>query len=74
MPVRMAKQGGKTVYLDGVGVWWNEEDNHIRMRLPGRKPTTVKAKVDSVRGHPDLFEKLARCLADAGAPHPPFQD
>ena len=74
VPIRKAKQGGKTAYLDHVSVWWNEDDNRIHMRLPGRNPTTVNSNVTSIRGHPHLFKKLARCLADAGVPHPPVQD
>ena len=64
---------GNSVYLD-IGVWYDRErgDIHITAKGVDGFHTTVKADPVSKRGHPNLFGKLARCLRDAGAPHPPI--
>ena len=74
--IRKSKRGEKTVYLDGVGVWWNKEHNRIHVTVKDVKGfhTTVNCNENSKRGHLNLFYKLARCLRDAGAPHPPIPD
>lgn len=62
---------GRSIYLE-VGVWWDAEQGHIHLtakNVPGFH-TTVSAKPDSKRGHPNLFAKLAKVLKDNGAPHP----
>jgi hypothetical protein len=62
---------GKSVYME-VGVWWDAEQGHIHLTakdVPGFH-TTVSSDPDSKRGHPNLFEKLAKVLRDNGAPHP----
>jgi hypothetical protein len=62
---------GKSVYLD-VGIWFDENQGHIHMTAKGVDGfhTTVAPNPDSKRGHPNLYMKLAKCLRDAGAPHP----
>jgi hypothetical protein len=63
---------GKTVYLR-IGVWWNEEQGHIHIAAQDVEGfhTTVNDDPESMRGHPNLFRKLAGVLRDAGAPYPP---
>ena len=66
---------GNSIYLN-VGVWFNEEQNniHITAKDVDGFHTTVSANPDLKRGHPNLFYKLAKCLRDAGAPHPEIPD
>ncbi len=71
--MRISEKGG-SIYLD-VGVWWDEDNECIRMtsrdaRVPFH--TTVNEDPESKRGHPNLFQHLAKCLSTAGAPHPPI--
>ena len=62
---------GKTVYLD-LSVWYDEERGsiHLAARNVEGFHTTVNNDPGSKRGHPNLFRKLAKCLRDAGVPHP----
>lgn len=66
---------GKSVYLD-LGVWYDEEQGHIHLtaRNVDGFHTTVNNDPASVRGHPNLFAKLAKCLREAGAPHPSVEE
>jgi hypothetical protein len=50
----------------------DEEQGHIHLTARNVKGfhTTVTSDPASKRGHPNLFNKLAKCLRDAGAPHP----
>lgn len=70
---------GKTVRLD-VSIWFNEDQNnsHIASREGCEFFSTMSADTSSKRGHPNLFFKLARCLKQAGVPHPvipePYED
>ena len=66
---------GKSVYLH-VGVWYNEETGNIHLTARDVEGfhTTVNGKTDSVRGHPNLFAKLAGVLKNAGAPHPEIDE
>jgi hypothetical protein len=66
---------GKSVYLE-MGIWWDEAQGHIHMtakNVPGFH-TTICADPSSVRGHPNLFMKLAKVLRDQGAPHPTVKE
>ena len=75
--MRKSKRGKKTVYLDSVGVWWNEDQGHIHIAVGGGDTafhSTVNANPQSWRGNPNLFYKLAKCLREVGAPHPPIPD
>ena len=74
--MRKSKGGGKTVYLDNVGIWWNEDQNNIHITVRGTAGfhSTVSGNPDRKRGNPNLFYKLARCLRAVGAPHPPIPD
>jgi hypothetical protein len=66
---RMAKSSGKTVSVE-IGLWYDEERDHIAIRIPGHDLTSVKNDPASKRGNPSLFKKLGRVLRDAGAKHP----
>ena len=62
---------GKTVYLE-IGVWYNEDQESIHITAKGVDGfhTTVNRNPESKRGHPNLFDKLAKCLRDSDAPAP----
>lgn len=65
----MTKAGTKTAYAR-IGLWFNEETGSIHLSIPGPGLSTVNAKPESQRGHPHLFNKLAKVLRDQGKPHP----
>lgn len=67
MPKRASKQ--KTVRLD-VGIWFNEETGHIHIAAANSFISTVSDDPESRRYHPNLFQKLAKCLMNAGVSHP----
>lgn len=74
MPVEVSKPG-KSVYLN-IGVWYDSDQDHIHVTakdVPGFH-TTVARDPESKRGHPNLFDKLARVLKGAGAPYPAIVD
>jgi hypothetical protein len=62
---------GKSVYLD-VGIWYDEEQDAIHMTAKDVDGfhTTVNNDGKNLRGHPNLFYKLANVLREAGAPAP----
>ena len=63
---------GNAVSME-VSFWLHEEDNSIRMSAPGVPGFTLgKISADSERrnGHPTLFNRLAKCLADMKATAP----
>lgn len=70
-----SSEPGKSVYLD-VGIWYDEQQGHIHMTAKDVQGfhTTVAPNPESKRGHPNLFNKLAKCLRDAGAPHPHIEE
>jgi hypothetical protein len=70
-----ASEPGNSVYLQ-IGVWYDQErgDIHVTARGVRGFHTTVRSDPKSKRGHPNLFDKLARCLRDAGAPHPKIDE
>ncbi|MBW6398575.1 hypothetical protein KPL78_11990 [Roseomonas sp. HJA6] len=65
----MTEDGTKTAYAR-IGLWFNAETGHIHLSLPGQGLSTVIDTATSKRGHPHLFNKLAKMLRDAGKPHP----
>jgi hypothetical protein len=54
-----------------VGVWYDKDEDVIKMDIPGHGLTSVNNDPESKRGNPSLYEKLARALRDAGVEHPP---
>ena len=74
--MRRSERGEKTVYLDKVGVWWDENRDHIHITVRGNAAfhSTVNSNPLSKRGNPNLFYKLAKCLRAVGAPHPPIPE
>lgn len=73
--IRKSEKGGNTAYLN-IGAWYDEKTGHIHLTLPhsGWFHTTVTDQPKSVRGHPNLYGKLARALAFAGVPGPQVAD
>lgn len=69
--IRKSERGGNTAYLN-VGVWYDADTGHIHLTLPrsGWFHTTVTDDPKSKRGHPNLYEKLARALREADVPGP----
>ena len=69
--IRRSERGGNTAYLN-IGAWFDAETGHIHLTLPhsGWFHTTVSPEASSKRGHPNLYDKLARALRDAGVPAP----
>ena len=62
---------GNSIYLE-MGVWYDEGQESIRMTASGVPGfhTTVRRDPRLKRGHPNLFDKLAKCPRDNGAPAP----
>lgn len=62
---------GNTAYLN-LGIWFDRDTGHIHLTLPhsGWFHTTVVGDAESKRGHPNLYNKLARALKEAGVPGP----
>lgn len=62
---------GNAVYLE-MGVWYDKDQGHIHLTAKNVHGfhTTVSGDPASKRGHPNLFNKLARVLKNAGAPYP----
>ena len=69
--IRKSEKGGNTAYLN-VGIWYDSGTGHIHMTLPnsGWFHTTISEDPASKRGHPNLYDKLARALKEAGVPGP----
>jgi hypothetical protein len=68
---------GNAVTME-ISFWLNAQDNSIRMSAPGFSelfpPVKVSDKPESRHGHPALFARLAKCLAESGAPAPPTKE
>lgn len=65
----MTERSGKTGKVT-IGVWFDEEAGDIHLSIPGQGLSTVNGSVESKRGNPHLFNKLAKVLRDQGKPHP----
>ncbi len=62
---------GNAVYLE-AGIWYDAEQDMIHLTVkdvPGFH-TTVNREPGNMRGHPNLFAKLAGVLKEHGAPAP----
>jgi hypothetical protein len=59
----------KTVRLN-VGIWYNDKSGHIHIAAKDSFISTVSGDPESKRYHPNLYRKLAACLAEAGVPSP----
>lgn len=67
---------GKSVYLE-VGVWYEADTNQIHLtakNVPGFHTTISGNPSSERRWHPNLFNKLAKVLQEAGAPAPELLD
>jgi len=69
--IRRSEKGGNTAYLN-VGAWYDAKTGHIHLTLPHTEwfHKTVSANPSSKRGHPNLFNKPACALREAGVPTP----
>jgi len=65
----MGEGSGKTGQVT-VGLWFDEQAGDIHLSIPGHGLSTVNANGESKRGHPHLYNKLAKVLRDQGKPHP----
>jgi len=65
----MSERSGKTAEVT-IGLWFDEEAGDIHLRLPDHGLSTVNPDPASKRGHPHMFNKLAKVLRDQGKPHP----
>ena len=61
---------GRTVNIK-IGVWYAEEDGHIRLRIENQGLTSVTDDPESERYHRTLYEKLTNVLRQAGVKAPP---
>ena len=70
-----ANESGKTIHLT-IAVSYDADEGQIRMEMPGKDwfRTSVTPDAESMRGHPNLFAMLARCLREAEAPSPDSAD
>ncbi len=66
---------GKTAYAR-MGIWYQRKTGHIHLSVPESSwfVTTVSNDPSSKRYHPNLFQKLARYLAEQGADGPIVED
>jgi hypothetical protein len=60
----------KSIPLE-LRVWYDPASKHIKLAGEGLTASTVSNDPASTRYHPNLYRKLARCLAEAGVPAPP---
>ena len=67
----MAGPSGKTGKAT-IGLWFDEQAGDIHLSIPDHGLSTVNCDAASKRGHPHLFNKLAKLLRDQGKPHPPI--
>jgi alpha-glucuronidase len=65
----MNDASGKTAKVT-IGLWFDEKAGDIHLSIPDHGLSTVNADAASKRGHPHLFNKLAKVLRDQGKPHP----
>ncbi len=57
---------GRTIYPK-IGVWYAEDDGHIRLSIEGEGLTSVSNDPKSERYHRTLYKKLAEVLRKYGA-------
>ena len=65
-----ASNSGRTTYPK-IGIWYAEDDGHIRLSIEGQGLTSVSNDPKSERYHRTLYAKLAGVLREAGAVCPP---
>lgn len=62
-------KSGRTTYPK-IGVWYAEDDGHIRLSIEGQGLTSISNDPASERYHRTLYKKLAAMLREAGASIP----
>ena len=65
----MTERSGKTARLS-IGLWFDEDAGDIHLSIPDHGLSMVNSAPSSKRGHPHLFNKLAKVLRDNDKPHP----
>ena len=55
-----------------IGVWYDQQDGEIHLSIPDFGLSTISSDREKKRGHPHLFNKLAKVLREQGKPHPPI--
>ena len=61
-----SSKSGRTIYPK-IGIWYAEDDGHIRLSIEGQGLTSVSNDPDSERYHRTLYKKLAEVLRESGA-------
>ena len=61
-----SSETGRTIYPK-IGIWYAQEDGHIRLSIEGQGLTSVSNDPDSERYHRTLYKKLAEVLEVEGA-------
>jgi len=73
----VAHSGDKIAKME-ISLWFNAEDNSIRISAPKFPkffpPVMVSSDPKSNHGHPTLFKRLAKCMAQIGVPAPVIED
>jgi len=69
----MVEAADKSVKLE-VRVWYDDKSRHIKLAGKGLTASTVSNDPESARYHPNLYEKLAKVLREAGAPAPVVEE
>lgn len=58
-------KSGRTIYPK-IGIWFAEDDGHIRLSIEGQGLTSISNDPASERYHRTLYKKLAEVLSEAG--------
>jgi hypothetical protein len=61
-----SSKSGRTIFPK-IGIWYAEDDGHIRLSIEGQGLTSISNDPDSERYHRTLYKKLAEVLRDSGA-------
>lgn len=67
MTIEPAPRGSKTIYIEKLGVWYDESQRQIHLSIPGHETfhTTVSDNPASKRYHANLYKKLKALLVEA---------
>lgn len=68
--MRTMTEGDSKTARAEIGIWFKPETGAIHLSLGDYGLSTVNADRANKRGHPHLYNKLAKLLRDQGKPHP----